>query len=130
MESSPVKSESTPEQPQSGEVRGYKPLTPEQRATLDAKYGHPENMHKFTVYFGRYKEQMTFEELVNKDASYARFMCRVEPCTNNIHLFQKYVRSMHPMILCSSPVKKQQNNPLWSNRIKTSSVGPRRKFSP
>ena len=126
MESSPVKSETeVPDEVKSG----YKPLTPEQRATLDAKYSHPENMHKFTVYFGKYKEQLTFEELVHKDASYARFMCRVEPCTNNIHLFQKYVKAMHPMILCSSPVKKQ-NNPLWSNRIKTSSVGPRRKFSP
>lgn len=63
---------------------------PLDKAALDAKYTKPELLSKFVCYFGMHKGK-TFGEILKDTPSYADFCMRMEPKTNCMYLFQRYI---------------------------------------
>lgn len=104
--SSSPKADKTQEKPKA--AFNLQPLDQSRRDELDQKYANIEHAGQFTCYFGKYKNVKTFGQIVNDDKSYTRFMCKVQPCTNNIYLFQKYVNKMHADVL-KEPKKATSN---------------------
>lgn len=98
-----------------------KPLSQEQRDLLDKKYTQIKYAGTFTIYFGKYKGLKTFYQVATDDAHYTKFMCKCEPCTNNIYLFQKYIKACHPEILNNkkkfSPKHKQTERKIPKSMI-------------
>ena len=66
---------------------------PLDKAALDAKYAKPELLGKFVCYFGMHKGK-TFGEILKDTPSYADFCMRMEPKTNCMYLFQRYITAM------------------------------------
>lgn len=59
-------------------------------AALDQKYSKPELFGKFTVYFGKHKG-CTFQDLLKQQA-YCDWVLKSPPFTNNMYLFQRYLK--------------------------------------
>ena len=93
--SSPSHSQSqvTPVTRQGDEHHPRQKREPLDKAALDAKYSKPELLGKFVCYFGMHKGK-TFEEILRTTPSYADFCMRMEPKTNCMYLFQRYITAI------------------------------------
>lgn len=69
------------------------PLTKDEMDKLDIKYMYPHSMGNFSIFFGKYKES-TFQEVLKDDPKYCHFILSSKPATNNMYLFQRYLKAV------------------------------------